>query len=351
MYNTLKHLLFYFDPEVAHDMAEVALRFSGNYFEYPLEKLSESAVVHDDRLKQTILGINFPNPVGLAAGFDKNATMTKALRHFGFGAIEVGTITPKAQEGNAKPRLFRHIEEESLQNAFGFNNDGLLKIAKRVKSIYPFEIPIGINIGKNKATGAEKTLGDYETLLKEFRSTGDYIVINISSPNTPGLRDLQNENFIKALFEMAKAITMQPIFLKIAPDMHASDAIDLSTMAIESGAKGIIATNTTVDYSVVKEPLEKGGISGQALKEKSAELFAQMAKELYGKTTLISVGGIDSAEEAYERIKNGASLVQVYTAFIYKGPMLCADINRGLIELMKRDGFEQIGDAVGANLR
>ena len=351
MYSKLKHMLFYFDPEVSHDIVESTFRFSGNYLQAPLKRFATKTVVKDDALAQTILGINFPNPVGMAAGFDKNATMVPTLTQLGFGSIEVGTITPKPQGGNPKPRLFRHVEEASIQNAMGFNNDGLLKISKRIKSLYPHTIPLGINIGKNKLTPEDKALDDYETLLREFSDTGDYVVINISSPNTPGLRDLQNEAFIKALFTMAKKVSRKPIFLKIAPDMEAEDAVSLSTYAVESGADGIIATNTTIDYSLVANPQKIGGISGKVLKEKSRTLFQALGRALYGKTTLVSVGGIDDAEEAYVRIKAGASLIQVYTSFIFKGPMLAHDINVGLLELLRKDGYTNISQAVGADYK
>ncbi|MGM0623676.1 MAG: dihydroorotate dehydrogenase (quinone), partial [Campylobacterota bacterium] len=215
----------------------------------------------------------------------------------------------------------------------------------------PFATPIGVNVGKNKTTPDNEALHDYETLFKAFEDTGDYLVVNISSPNTPGLRDLQNEEFIKALFAKGKAITQKPILLKIAPDMEAKDAIDLCQVAVEAGAAGIIATNTTIDYSLSKQPKEKGGISGALLKQKSYELFKAIAKELYGQTLLISVGGIDSGDEAYRRIKAGASLVQVYSALIYEGPALVRNINTRLLELLQEDGYTHISQAIGADLK
>ena len=231
----------------------------------------------------------------------------------------------------------------------GFNNDGLLKVQKRLQQRYPFSTPIGVNIGKNKVTPEHEAINDYTTLIKALHELGDYLVINISSPNTPGLRDLQNEEFITRLFETSKAITEKPILLKIAPDMEEQQAVDLTSLAVEKGADGIIATNTTIDYSLVREPKDIGGLSGAVLKEKSAAIFEAVAKELFGKTVLISAGGIDSADEAYRRIRAGASLVQVFTALIYKGPELIRDINLGLIDHLKRDGFDNITDAIGAD--
>lgn len=275
--------------------------------------------------------------------------MIRGIQTLGFGFTEIGTVTPKPQPGNPKPRMFRHVEEETIQNAMGFNNDGAYKVVKRLKERYPFSTPIGINIGKNKVTPENEAISDYTHLIKAFNGLGDYFVINISSPNTPGLRDLQNEEFITELFKEAKALTDMPILLKIAPDMTKEDAVALTKLAVEKGADGIIATNTTIDYSLVKNPKDIGGLSGAVLKQKSFEIFEAIAKELYGKTTLISVGGIDSAEEAYRRIKAGASLVQVYSAMIFHGPDLIMNINKGLIELLKADGYNNITEAIGAD--
>ena len=188
-------------------------------------------------------------------------------------------------------------------------------------------------------------------MIKNFEHLGDYLVVNISSPNTPNLRDLQNEEFIQSLFSKAKSITSKPIFLKIAPDMDASVAISLCKCAIDSGADGIIATNTTIDYSLLPNPQNFGGISGEVLKQKSYELFKAISKELFGKTILISVGGISNAQDAYDRIKAGASLVQVYSGFIFKGPSMVREINQGLVELLKNDGYEHISQAIGVDLK
>ncbi len=347
-YQTIKPWLFKLEPESAHHLAEFALRLP-NICQIPFNPFLESHFVSNEILKQNLFGRTFLNPVGLGAGFDKNATMIRGMQILGFGFTEIGTVTPKPQEGNPKPRIFRHIEEKSIQNAMGFNNDGLLKVQRRLKERYPFTTPIGINIGKNKVTPEAEAINDYTTLIKALHELGDYMVINISSPNTPGLRDLQNEEFITRLFEEAKAITSKPILLKIAPDMSKEDAVALTTLAVEKGADGIIATNTTIDYSLVKHPKEIGGLSGAVLKEKSFEIFEAVAKELYGKTTLISVGGIDSAKEAYRRIKAGASLVQIYSGLIFGGPDMIKEINTELTELIRADGYTNITQAIGAD--
>ena len=347
-YELIKPLLFKLQPENAHHLAESVLRLP-NICQLPFNFFLESHFIADEVLTQEIFGRKFYNPVGLGAGFDKNATMIRGIQMLGFGYTEIGTVTPKPQPGNPKPRMFRHIEEQSIQNAMGFNNDGAYKVVKRLQKRYPFTTPIGINIGKNKITPESEAINDYTHLIKAFDGLGDYFVINISSPNTPGLRDLQNEEFITKLFAEAKALTDMPILLKIAPDMTPEDAVALTTLAVEKGADGIIATNTTIDYSLVKHPKDIGGISGAVLKEKSFQIFEAVAKELYGKTTLISVGGIDSAQEAYKRIKAGASLVQILSGIVFGGPDMIMNINRELIELIKADGYSNITEAIGAD--
>ncbi len=347
-YQTLRPWLYKLDPEVAHNVAETALRVP-NICPILFNPFLKSHFVTNDILKQELFGRTFLNPIGLGAGFDKNATMIRAIQILGFGFTEIGTVTPKPQAGNLKPRMFRHVEEESIQNAMGFNNNGLLSVQKRLKERFPFTTPIGINIGKNKTTSDAEAINDYIILIKALHELGDYLVINISSPNTPGLRDLQNEEFITRLFNEAKAITSKPILLKIAPDMSKEDAVSLATLAVENGADGIIATNTTTDYSLVKNPQSVGGLSGAVLREKSFEIFEAIAKELYGKTTLISVGGISSAKEAYRRIKAGASLVEIYSGLIFHGFDMIREINTELTELIKADGYANITEAIGSD--
>jgi len=349
-YQNLKKILFKLDPETAHSVAGFGLS-AISHFPMLQRYVKEQNFVTHPMLQQKIFGRTFQNPVGLGAGFDKNGQYITAMPTLGFGFTEIGTVTPMPQDGNPKPRLFRLIEDQSIQNAMGFNNKGSDYMLQQLDKLYFFDYPLGINIGKNKVTPEDEALKDYEILFKSFKNHGDYIVINISSPNTPGLRDLQNENFIKAIFKMAKEITTQPVLLKIAPDMEPEDAIALCKTAVESGAAGIIATNTTIDYSLTSHAKDFGGISGALLTEKSYQLFKAVAKELYGKTLLISVGGIDSADEAYKRIKAGASLVQIYSMLVYKGPALIKEINEGIIELLKNDGYNHISEAIGADLK
>jgi len=346
-YETIKKVLFRFDPETAHTLAGFGLKSLPHCMPL-MRSLKDRFFVSHPMLTQELWGATFHNPVGLGAGFDKNGEYLLSTPALGFGFTEIGTVTPKPQEGNRKPRLFRLVEDRSIQNAMGFNNRGSHYMLQRLKKLYFFSYPIGINIGKNKRTQEREALKDYEILLKAFREYGHYIVINISSPNTPGLRDLQNESFISALFQMAQQLTDKPIVLKIAPDMSAKDAIVLCRAAIDAGASGIIATNTTIDYSLTPRAKDFGGISGALLKEKSYALFRELGREFHGETVLISVGGIDSAQEAYRRIKAGASLIQLYSMLIYEGPSLVREINEGLIGLLKKDGYTHISEAIGA---
>ncbi|MCB4749551.1 MAG: quinone-dependent dihydroorotate dehydrogenase [Sulfurovum sp.] len=349
-YETFKKILFKLDPETAHTFVGFGLQ-GIQYFPPIMRYFSKKFFVRDPMLAQVFFGRTFCNPVGLGAGFDKNGQYITAISAMGFGFTEIGTVTPKPQEGNSKPRLFRLIKDRSIQNAMGFNNYGMDYMLQRLNKLCFFDYPVGINIGKNRITSEGKALKDYEILFHKFKDHGDYIVINISSPNTPKLRNLQNEQFVKDIFTMAKHITSQPVLLKISPDMTPEDAVALCNTAVEAGAAGIIATNTTTDYSLTSSAKEFGGISGALLAQKSYELFRAIGKELHDKTLLISVGGIDSAEEAYKRIKAGASLVQVYSMFIYQGPALIKEINEGLIALLKEDGYNHIDEAIGSEWR
>ncbi len=349
-YETIKKVLFQLNPETAHNIAGWALKIAQNcpplFWYFTKQNYIDSPI-----LEQNIFNMRFANPIGLAAGFDKDGDFIKAMPMLGFGFCEIGTITPKAQSGNPKPRLFRLIQEKSLQNAMGFNNKGAYHMLKQLKKNRFFCYPIGINIGKNKITPQIEALKDYEQLFKAFKNYGTYIVINISSPNTPGLRNLQNEQFIKEVITIGKNNTTKPILLKLSPDMSKEEVINLAGFAIDAGVDGIIATNTTIDYSLTPNAKDFGGISGTLLKEKSFEIFKALGKEFFGKTILISVGGVDSAQEAYKRIKAGASLVQIYTALIYEGASLIKKINQELIRLIKKDGYSNISQAIGADIK
>ena len=290
MYDFFKPLLFKIDPENAHSLVEYSLRALNAIFPGALSFLAYKYIVDNEILKQNLLGLEFANPVGLAGGFDKNATMIRPLSALGFGFLEFGTFTPLAQEGNEKPRLFRLVKEESIQNAMGFNNQGADVISKRMTQNYPFVLPLGANIGKNKLTSNENALNDYFTLLRSFKDLCDYFIINISSPNTKNLRDLQNEEFLGALLKEAKEITTKPILIKIAPDMEFKDALSFCEGAIEKGVSGFIIANTSTDYTLLNNNRTFGGISGKLITQKSGEFFHALSKELFGRTLLISSG-------------------------------------------------------------
>jgi dihydroorotate dehydrogenase len=347
-WSLVRPLLFRLDPESAHGVAMGALR-AAQSLPPAMALLRRGFRVDDPALRQTLFGREIANPVGLAAGFDKDAVAVRGLAALGFGFVEIGTLTPKAQAGNPRPRLFRHSAAASLQNAMGFNNAGLDPARQRLSRLHPSPIPLGVNVGKNKATPPEGTIGDYEVLIRAFADLCDYLVVNVSSPNTPGLRDLQNEAFLTSLLGTVTAITRRPILVKIAPDLEPADAVRLAEVAVDSGAAGVIATNTTNDYALLPGAKDFGGLSGRVLKEKSFRIFDAVADRLFGRAVLISVGGIDSGAEAYRRLRAGASLVQVYTALIYQGPSLARRINEELLELMARDGAKGIGEVIGAD--
>lgn len=329
------------DPETAHTLALKALNTGLG---------PRMGPVTSDRLKTTLAGIALPNPIGLAAGFDKNATALQALAKTGFGFLEVGAATPRAQPGNPKPRLFRLTRDQAAINRFGFNNDGMDAIAGRL-SARPQSAVIGLNLGANKDS-ADKA-ADFATVLAHCGPVVDFATVNVSSPNTEKLRDLQGKAALAALLAgvmearagLAKPI---PVFLKIAPDLTNDEIAEVAEVANAAGIDAIIATNTTLDREGLHGPhrAEMGGLSGQPLFEKSTRVLAQLA----GLTTLpiIGVGGISNADQAYQKIRAGASAVQLYTALVYGGISLAGDIAQGLDDLLARDGFANVADAVGS---
>jgi dihydroorotate dehydrogenase len=354
-YERLAPLLFRLDPERAHALGKRALAAVAAV--PPLDaRWRRRHRVDDPRLAQTLLGRRFPNPVGLAAGFDKDAEVVRAMPALGFGFVEVGTVTPEPQAGNPRPRLFRFPGAATLQNRLGFNNRGMAALADRLDRLDRLdrrgrlELPLGVNLGKNGATPPEQALDDYARLLAAFGPRADYLVVNVSSPNTPGLRDLQSREFLAAVLGAARAATDRPVLVKLDPDLDPARAVELAVAAVDAGAAGIVATNTTADLSLVPGATGGGGLSGAVLREPSYRTLRALAEALFGRTLLVSVGGIDSAAEAYRRIRAGASLVQLYTALVFHGPRLIADINRGLLDLLDADGFPTLADAVGADL-
>lgn len=349
IFSLLKPALFSLDPERAHALACQGLWTAANLPLGP-QLLRAEFCVRDPRLEVDCLGLRFPNPVGLAAGYDKNATLVRAWPLLGFGHVELGAVTPKPQPGNPRPRLFRYVEQQSLQNAMGFNNDGMEAVANRLRRSHPAAIPVGLNLGKNKATQDAQAIGDYTRLIETFDGLCDYFVLNISSPNTPGLRDLLKPPFIKSLFTASRKFTKAPLLLKVAPDGDLGVIVDLCEAAVDSGASGVIATNTTINYALLPGARDFGGLSGRVLTETSFQVFQAIAQKLYGRCALISVGGIDSAEEVWRRIQHGADLVQIYTGMIYKGPGIVREINEGLIERLEAGGFKSLAEVRGSAL-
>ncbi len=335
------------DPEKAHDLTIQALRTG---------LLTKKTKASDPKLSQSILGLKFPNPIGLAAGFDKNAEVADVMLGYGFGFVEVGTVTPLPQEGNPKPRVFRDKGSKHVINRMGFPNQGADIFEGNYQDFRAAgencQGIIGINVGKNK--DQDDALADYVDLVHRFGKHADYLAINISSPNTPGLRDLQDPKelspFLKQLVIVRNARCKTPIFIKLAPDLTDDQAKAIAGCVKDAGIDGIILTNTTLERpSIIDDNFAKetGGLSGPVLQHKSNHLISVFYKETGGTIPIIGVGGIDSAQSAYDKIKAGASLVQLYTALIYQGPSLFKKINIGLVELLKADGLTSIGEAIG----
>jgi dihydroorotate dehydrogenase len=353
----LRTLLFMQDPETAHERTLELLAASNGV------ALRSSRPFTASRLKMTVAGITFPNPVGLAAGCDKNGKAVAVWPHFGFGFLEVGTVTAQAQAGNPKPRLFRVPEHGALVNRLGFNSEGSEIVAKRLAHLRRqkrrLPVPLGINIGKTKlVTGDEATLDDYRTSFRRLSRLADFVVVNVSSPNTPGLRQWQERDKLKillgALMSESRSLaakretTPVPLFVKISPDMADADMDDVAEVALELEIAGIIATNTTIEREgAVAGVQQTGGLSGKPLRQRATEVVRTLYRRTEGRLPLIGVGGIFSAEDAYARIQAGASLVQLYTSLVYEGPFLPRHINQGLLRLMERDGVSHLSEVVG----
>ena len=335
LYPLARTALFALDPEVAHHVALHSLKKLNKLHLLRLFSSRQSAPCE-------VMGLKFDNPVGLAAGLDKNGEYIDALAALGFGFIEVGTVTPRAQPGNPKPRMFRLQDEQALINRLGFNNQGLETFIANVKRA-KFNGVLGLNIGKNFDTPIERAVDDYVTCLKGVYPFASYVTVNISSPNTKGLRDLQAAKQLEKLLSTLKAEQARlakqhkkhvPLVLKIAPDLDRKSIRDIAAMTVESGFEGIIATNTTISRDAVRDhPLAKeaGGLSGKPLFSPSTEVLRELAKAIKGKIPVIGVGGIMSGADARAKINAGASLVQIYTGFIYNGPDLIRDAVREIL--------------------
>lgn len=332
MYKTLlRPILFKIDPEKAHHLTFSLIKSAGQlstlFFKKPIE---------DKRLEREVFGIKFKNPVGLAAGLDKNAVAFKEFGNLGFGFVEIGTLTPKGQPGNDKKRLFRLIEDNGIINRMGFNNEGVEKAVERLKKNKG--TIIGGNIGKNKVTPNDQAIDDYTYCFTALFPHVNYFVVNVSSPNTPNLRELQEKEPLKKLLEALEELNRQktnpkPILLKIAPDLSDEQLDDIIEIVLETKIAGVIATNTTLSREnlISENKREQGGLSGKPLSKRSTEVIRYLHQKSKGAFPIIGVGGIHSAKDALEKMDAGASLVQLYTGFIYEGPALIHEINNALL--------------------
>lgn len=348
LYKIIRPAVFQLDPETAHIMTIKAMK---------LGAVRPCSVVHSPVLEQSLFGLNFSNPVGLSAGFDKNAEVIAPTLRLGFGFAEAGTVTPKPQGGNPRPRIFRDPPSESVINRMGFPNEGLQVFKRNLESFLnapsrPKGV-VGINIGMNKDQGDPAQ--DYCLLIKELGPMADYLTVNISSPNTPGLRDLQKKEALTEL--LGKMMEVMPdnapsLLVKLAPDLDDAQQAEIAEALVEAKVDGVILANTTLDRP---ESLpddfrgQQGGLSGAPVRDKSTAIIRNFYKLTEGKLPIIGVGGISNAGHAYEKIKAGASLVQLYTGMVYEGPEIANNINTGLIDALKRDGFSTISDAVGSD--
>jgi dihydroorotate dehydrogenase len=363
LYDTLRPLLFSLPAEQAHHLGTTAL--STALGTPPARALARTVFdVRDPRLAVERFGIRFPNPVGLAAGFDKAGAWFNALGALGFGAIEIGTVTALAQPGNPQPRLFRLPADRALLNRMGFNNPGADAVAARLRRTR-IEPVLGINLGKSKAAPLEDAAADYLRSLELLEPFAAYLVVNVSSPNTPGLRQLQDAGPLRELLRAlrtragelaaARGEAARPILLKIAPDLTDPQVEEAAGIAVEEGMAGLIATNTTVSREGLRtaevDGLGAGGISGAPVHRRAVEVVARAWTATGGRLPIVGVGGVFGADEAWAMIRAGASLVQVWTGFIYRGPAIARDINRGLVARMEREGVRALDEAVGTARR
>jgi dihydroorotate dehydrogenase len=342
LYRLLRPALFMLDAERAHRLSIDLLRLrTGTGFTPEPPWTPE--------LETEVAGLRFPNPVGLAAGYDKDAEVFAPSLSLGFGFVEAGTLTPLPQKGNPAPRLFRLVEDQAVINRMGFNNAGQQAALGRLTKRFRTRGIVGVNVGANKDSGDR--IADYVNGVRLLAPVADYLTINISSPNTPGLRGLQDEGALDELLaEVRKAGAKKPIFLKVAPDLAEGDPERITRVAIDHGVGAIIVSNTTVSRPSLKSRFagEAGGLSGAPLKPLALETLRKFRRASGGALPLIGVGGIATAEDAWERIRAGASLVQLYSAMVYEGPGIARRIVRGLEQLMRRDGFASVAEAVGS---
>ncbi|OHU92361.1 quinone-dependent dihydroorotate dehydrogenase [Mycobacterium talmoniae] len=349
-YRTLRRALFLVPAERIHTVVFAGLR--GVTAPAPVRReLRARLAPTDPILASTVFGVSFPGPLGLAAGFDKDGRGLHSWGALGFGYAEVGTVTAQPQPGNPPPRLFRLPADRALLNRMGFNNRGAAALARRLTG-HRADVPIGVNIGKTKTTPAERAVDDYRASAALLGPLADYLVVNVSSPNTPGLRDLQSVAQLRPILAAVRAETATPVLVKIAPDLADADIDAIADLAVELGLAGIVATNTTVSRDGLVTPgadrLGDGGISGPPVARRAVQVLRRLYGRVGDRLVLISVGGIETADDAWERITAGAALLQGYTGFIYGGGLWAKQIHDGLAARLRAGGFASLADAVGS---
>lgn len=357
-YPLLLKLMFLLSPERIHHIAFTAISLTGRVA--PLRfGAARVLATHDPVLRQRVFGVDFPAPFGLAAGFDKSAGAVNAWGQLGFGFAEIGTITGRAQPGNPAPRLFRLPADRALINRMGFNNPGADAAAEHLAKVRPgpVAVPIGANIGKTKAVAVEDAVDDYRYSARLLGPLADFVVVNVSSPNTPGLRDLQAVDSLRPILTAVQDEVSVPVLVKIAPDLADDDIDAVADLAVELGLAGIVATNTTISRTGLRTPeddvaaMGAGGLSGAPLADRSLAVLRRLYTRVGGRIALVCAGGIETPDQAWERICAGADLLQGYTGFIYGGPLWVNEIHNGLAERVRQAGFASLADAVGSDNR
>ena len=349
LYDVAKPAFFVLPPETAHRAVHRLLRTAQGT---PIsDVIQQRYAIEDDRLRQSVFDCEFPTPVGVAAGFDKNAEIPRVLAALGFGHVEIGGVTAERQPGNPKPRLFRLPEDEALINRMGFNNEGADRIGRRLDQEPQPNVPLGVNIGKSKSTPLAEAADDYLYTYERVADAGDYFAVNVSSPNTPGLRSLQNRESLEEILGTLQNAGASPLLVKLSPDLPDPAVEDALAVVDDLGLDGVIATNTTTSRpGSVGNPnqAETGGLSGDPIESEATDQIRFIAKRT--DVPIVGVGGVSDAAGAYEKIRAGASIVQLYTGLVFEGPAIARDINEGLLDLLERDGFDSVEDAVGVDL-
>ncbi|WP_435360242.1 quinone-dependent dihydroorotate dehydrogenase [Haloarchaeobius sp. DFWS5] len=349
LYDVLKPVLFTLPAETAHRGVHGLLSTVQGT---PVEQmLARQYGVDDARLRVDAFGQRFPAPVGVAAGFDKNAEVPHALAALGFGHVEVGGVTAEAQSGNARPRMFRLREDRAIVNRMGLNNQGADRVGRRLREMDHPDVPLGVNLAKSESASAEEAPEDYRYTYERVADGADFFVVNVSCPNSEGFRDLQNRDQMEAIVGELVDAGASPLLVKLSPDLPDPAVEDALDIVDDFDLDGVVATNTTTDRpSSLQSPnaAQTGGLSGAPIEDRATEMVQFVAERT--DVPVVGVGGVSSAEGAYRKIRAGASLVQLYTGLVYEGPSLARDINRGLLELLERDGFDSVEDAVGADL-